>query len=177
MRYVTLLSLALLSAAATAAQQPASDVPDSLMPPAGTRKVLEAHATGAQIYTCAAVADGKFSWTLKGPDADLRDADGKTIVKHSAGPTWQHMDGSRVTGKVAAKESAHQADSVPWLLLTADNSHSSAGALSKVTYIQRIHTDGGQPPVTGCDEAHKGDETRSNYSADYVFYAASQVQK
>jgi hypothetical protein len=170
MRSLTALSIALLTVCA-GAQQPPTDIPDSLKPPAGTRMVLEAHATGAQVYTCAAAADGKFAWTLKGPDAELRDANGKMIIKHSAGPTWQHTDGSLVTGKVAAKESAPKANSVPWLLLAADNSQSAAGVLSKVTHIQRIHTDGGQPPATGCDEAHKADETRSTYSADYVFYS------
>jgi hypothetical protein len=148
----------------------APDVPDSIQAPSGEEVVLFAHATGAQIYTCAAAADGKFSWTLKGPQAELHDRKDKVIGEHTAGPTWKLKDGSEVTGKAAAKVDSLDADSVPWLLLNVV-SHSGNGALSKVTTIQRVHTHGGQPPAEGCDDAHKGAETKSNYSADYYFYA------
>jgi hypothetical protein len=171
MRTSILLSIALFASFAAMPQQTPADVPDSLKPPATEHMILQAHATGAQVYTCTASADGKFAWTLKGPDAELRDASGKVIIEHSAGPTWQHNDGSKITGKVVAKQNSPDAGSVPWLLLAADNSRSGEGVLSKVTSIQRIHTEGGQPPATGCDESSKGAEKRSNYSADYVFYA------
>jgi hypothetical protein len=168
---IGIFALALLLAPCAIAQSaPPSDIPQSLQPPAGQTMILQAHAIGKQIYTCSADA-GKFSWTLKGPDAELRDPDGHVIISHSAGPKWQHRDGSFVTGKVVAKQDAPQAGAVQWLLLSADNSRSAAGVLSHVTFVQRIHTDGGQPPATGCDEAHKGDETKSNYTADYLFYA------
>ena len=82
--------------------------------------------------------------------------------------TWQHKDGSRVTGKVAAKINAPESDDIPWLLLTA-SSQSNHGVLANVTHIQRIHTHGGQP--TGeCKAATAGSEIRSQYSADYLFY-------
>jgi hypothetical protein len=159
----------LLTAAAFA--QTEAPAPDSLKPASSEHKILEAHATGVQIYTCAKSADGKFSWLLKGPEADLRDDEGKTVIVHSAGPTWEHRDGSKITGKVAAKADAPQPDSIPWLLLTADHSASAAGTLSRVNYVQRIHTSGGQPPATGCDAERVGAENRSHYSADYVFFA------
>ncbi|MGA9306152.1 MAG: DUF3455 domain-containing protein, partial [Candidatus Sulfotelmatobacter sp.] len=62
------------------------DVPDAIQAPAGEEVVLLAHATGSQIYTCQAAADGKFSWTLKGPDAELHDRKDKVIGQHFAGP-------------------------------------------------------------------------------------------
>jgi hypothetical protein len=163
----------ILSAAALAQSSVPADVPATLKPPVPARVLLQAHANGHQIYSCVAAADGNFAWTLKAPQADLRDANGKMVITHSAGPKWQHNDGSSVTGKVRAKENAPDTGSIPWLLLEADNSQSGAGVLSNVSYIQRIHTEGGQPPATGCDASHKGDETKVIYAADYVFFAAS----
>src|SRR5580700_9960847 len=147
------------------------DVPDAIQAPAGEEVVLLAHATGSQIYTCQAAADGKFSWTLKGPDAELKDRKDKVIGQHFAGPTWKLKDGSEVTGKAAAHVDAiDPSTSVPWLLVKVVT-HAGNGLLTNVTDIQRVHTHGGQPPADGCDAGHKGDETKSSYTADYYFYA------
>ncbi len=172
MFFRTTLVTSLLSLAGFAQSAP-TDVPASLKPPAGQQMVLQAHAMGVQIYTCNADASGKFAWTLKAPQAELRDADGHMIITHSAGPKWQHKDGSLITGSVVKKENAPDGTSIPWLLVAADNSHSAEGVLSKVEFVQRIHTEGGQPPASGCDASSKGDEVKSKYSADYVFYAPS----
>ncbi|MGA2922070.1 MAG: DUF3455 domain-containing protein [Candidatus Sulfotelmatobacter sp.] len=153
--------------------EPAPDVPDAIQAPAGLEVVVYAHATGSQIYTCQAAADGKFSWTLKGPDADLHDRKDKVIGHHSAGPTWRLTDGSEVTGKAVAHVDSLDADSVPWLLVNVV-SHAGNGLLSNVTTIQRVHTHGGQPPSEGCDAAHVNTETKSNYTADYYFYAPAK---
>ncbi len=154
-------------------QEVAPDVPDAIQAPAGEEVVLLAHATGSQIYTCQAAADGKFSWTLKAPDAELHDRKDKVIGQHSAGPSWKLKDGSEVTGKAVAHVDSLDAESVPWLLVKVV-SHSGNGLLSKVTTIQRIRTHGGQPPAEGCDAAHVNAETRSSYSADYYFYAPAK---
>jgi Protein of unknown function (DUF3455) len=146
------------------------DVPDSIQAPASEEVVLLAHATGSQIYTCQAAADGKFSWTLKAPEAELHDRKDKVIGQHSAGPSWKLKDGSEVTGKAAAKVDALDAGSIPWLLVKVV-SHAGNGLLTNVTTIQRVHTHGGQPPAEGCDVAHKDAETKSSYTADYYFYA------
>jgi hypothetical protein len=65
---------------------PPTDAPPALAVPAGLEPVLLAHASGSQIYTCKAGADGSFSWTLKSPDAELHDRDRTLIGHHSAGP-------------------------------------------------------------------------------------------
>ena len=91
------------------------------------------------------------------------------IGQHSAGPTWKLKDGSEVTGKAAAQVDSLDADSIPWLLVKVV-SHAGKGTLSDVTTIQRVHTKGGKPPAEGCDESHKGVETKSSYTADYFFY-------
>jgi len=145
------------------------EVPDSIKAPAGEKIVLQVHATGSQIYVCQVSADQKFSWTLKAPEAELTDANGKKVGTHYAGPTWKHTDGSEVVGKVVNRVDAPEAGSIPWLLLTATG-HSGTGILSRVTTIQRIHTKGGQAPA-GCDEAHRGNEIKVPYAADYYFYA------
>lgn len=146
------------------------DVPEKLKAPAGEKLVLSAHATGSQIYVCQAGADQKLAWAFKAPEADLHDKDGAKIGTHFAGPTWKYKDGSEVTGKLVARQDSPDADSIPWLLLTATG-HSGNGALARVTTIQRLHTKGGQPPQSGCDTAHRSKELKQPYSADYYFYA------
>jgi len=151
----------------------APDVPDAIQASAGEEVVLLAHATGSQIYTCQAAADGKFSWTLKGPDAELHDRKDKVIGQHFAGPTWKLKDGSEVTGKAAAHVDSLDAQSIPWLLVKVVG-HSGNGQLASVTTIQRVRTHGGQPPAEGCDAAHHDAETKSSYTADYYFYAPAK---
>lgn len=149
------------------------DVPDSIQAPAGDEVVLFAHATGTQIYTCQSGADGKFTWTLKAPEAELHDRQDKVIGRHYAGPTWKLKDGSEVTGKRVASVDSIDSESIPWLLLTAVG-HAGKGVLTTVTTIQRVHTHGGQPSAEGCDASHRDAETKSSYSADYYFYAPAR---
>ena len=152
------------------------EVPESLKAPAGEELILAAHATGRQIYVCQAGADKKFAWVFKAPEAELTDATGKKIANHSAGPTWKHADGSEVKGKVVAKEDAPKVEApkpeaIPWLLLSA-TSHSGEGVFSRVTSIQRIHTEGGMPLNDKyCDASTAGKEVATTYAADYYFYA------
>jgi Protein of unknown function (DUF3455) len=148
------------------------DVPDKIKAPANEEVVLQAHASGSQIYVCQAGTDGKFAWTLKAPEAELHDQQGTIIGRHYGGPTWKHNDGSEVTGKAAARVDSPDADSIPWLLVTATG-HSGDGAFSRVTSIQRIHTKGGQPPAD-CDVSKRNREGKSRYSADYYFYAPAK---
>ena len=147
------------------------EVPDAIKVPQGQKLVLVGHASGSQIYTCSEAADGKSQWTLKAPDAELRDAKGTVIIRHSAGPSWRHNDGSEVTGKAVARAASPDANAIPWLLLSAV-SHEGSGVLAHVTSIQRINTHGGQPPPADqCDAARRNAEAKVPYTADYYFYA------
>lgn len=157
----------------SAAKESAPDVPDAIQVPAGEEAVLSAHASGSQIYTCKAATDGNFVWTLKAPEAELRDRKDKVIGEHSAGPTWKLKDGSEVTGKAAAKVESLDSDSIPWLLIKVVN-NSGKGSLAKATSIQRVNTHGGQPPAEGCDASHRDAETKSSYTADYFFFAPAK---
>lgn len=150
------------------------EVPDSLKAPATEKVVLHAHATGVQIYVCQAETGQDAAWILKAPEAKLTDATGKTIASHSAGPSWKHVDGSEVTGKVVAKQDAPKPGAIPWLLLSAAR-HTGDGVMARVTTIQRIYTNGGlQPDPSECNVSAKGKESRVPYSADYYFYASNQ---
>jgi hypothetical protein len=175
---IAVIGLFILLTAFGAAQTPTPkdappDVPDAIQVPAGEEVVLYTHATGSQIYTCTAGADGKFGWTLKAPDAELHDRKDKVIGHHSAGPSWKLTDGSEVTGKASAHVDSLDPDSISWLLVKVV-SHSGNGLLSSVTTIQRVHTHGGQPPAEGCDPSHHDAETKSRYTADYYFYAPAK---
>ena len=156
---------AILWGAAVWAQQ----VPAALQVPASEELVVQVHAKGDQIYSCK--VDGTpAGWTLKAPEAQLIDKDGKAFGKHFAGPSWEASDGSRVVGKAAANVSSPDAESIPWLLVKVV-SHAGDGVLARVSSIQRINTKGGKAPASGCDAAHAGQEVRVPYSADYRFFA------
>ena len=148
----------------------AQDVPQQLQPPGNEQLLLQVRAKGDQIYLCKSDAPG-FAWTLKAPDAQLFDKNGKLFGKHFAGPSWEANDGSRVTGKAVANSPSPDANSIPWLLVTI-LSHDGSGVLSRVTTIQRLNTKGGKAPESGCDASHVGQEVRVSYSADYRFYAS-----
>jgi hypothetical protein len=162
----TLLVAAIVAVSfSLSAQQP----PPQLQPPANEQLLLQVHAKGDQIYTCKSDA-AQFTWTLKAPDAQLFDKDGKSFGKHFAGPSWEANDGSRVTGKAVANAPSPDADSIPWLLVNVI-SHDGSGVLSRASTIQRLNTHGGKAPATGCDASHLGQELRVPYSADYLFFA------
>ncbi len=92
----TALTVFLLTASlgSASAQTP---LPDAIAAP-GETAVLTLHAEGAQVYECKAGTDGKLAWAFREPIATLL-LDGKTVGRHYAGPTWEHIDGSAVVGK------------------------------------------------------------------------------
>lgn len=157
--------LSTLLSFSSAAQQ----VPQQLQAPVSEQLVFRVHGEGDQIYTCK--MDGtKWTWTLKAPDAQLFDEDGKLFGKHFAGPSWQANDGSRITGKAVANAPSPDTDSIPLLRINIV-SHDGNGLLSSITTVQRLNTRGGKAPASGCDATHAGQDVRVPYSADYLFHA------
>lgn len=142
----------------------------AVSPPPGNYPFLVGHATGVQVYVCKTKGDdpSKFEWSLKGPEADLTNEKGQKIVKHYGGPTWEARDGSKVVGEVQKKADAPKPRAIPWLLLKA-KSNKGPGIFAKVTYIQRVDTEGGVAPAAGCDQATNTD-ARVRYKANYYFY-------
>ena len=164
------VSLALLITAAQVFSSllSAQEIPKAIQAPGNERLYLQVHATGDQIYTCRGGA-AQFAWTLKAPDAQLFNKDGKVVGKHFAGPSWEASDGSRLAGKAVANAPSPDATSIPWLLVNVIG-HEGNGVLSRATTIQRLNTKGGKAPAAGCDAAHVNQEIRVPYSADYFFY-------
>jgi hypothetical protein len=153
---------------------PRPEVPDAIQAPAGEDVVLQARASGSQIYVCQAAPGGAFAWRLKAPQADLYDQQGAIIGQHSAGPTWKDKDGSEVTGKAVAHVDSPDSASIPWLLVNVTG-HSGAGVLSRVTSVQRIRTKGGvAPAAANCNASKLNTEAKSSYTADYYFYAPAK---
>jgi hypothetical protein len=159
----TALALLLLSGSLVSAQAAETPLPDAIAAP-GETIVLTVHAEGAQVYECKAAADGKLAWAFREPIATLM-ADGKTVGRHYAGPSWEHSDGSAVVGKVVGSAPGAAANDIAWLKLDVI-SHRGNGVLTPVTTVQRINIKGGKLEGA-CDKA--GSTSSAPYSADYVF--------
>lgn len=143
-----------------------AQIPDSISVPGAV--VLQVHAEGAQVYECKAAADGKLGWVFREPIATLF-ADGKTVGRHYAGPSWEHIDGSAVVGKASGSAPGKTAKDIPWLRLDV-MSQRGTGVLTGVTTVLRINTQGGKLEGA-CDKA--GVYLSAPYSADYVFIKKS----
>ena len=143
---------------------------------AGSTAACRATAAGssrpgrADIYTCEKTAEG-YRWTFAGPEAALFDASGRQIGTHFSGPTWQLDDGSKITARTTGQAPALQPHAIDWLLLRV-TTHEGTGALSGVGFVRRVDTQGGTPPITGCDAAQAAVKARMRYTARYLFYVA-----
>ena len=151
-------------------------VPAALAAPSGAMLAKRVHAVGVQIYTCTAPTGGggataSYTWALKAPDAKLYDTSCTLVGTHGAGPSWRsEADGSTVVGgAVASVDAPDKHMAIPWLLLKAV-SHTGTGMMSNVIAVQRVVTQGGVAPSSGCDAAHVGTETSVAYTATYYFY-------
>jgi hypothetical protein len=145
------------------------DIPDILYVPAGHVLLLRAYGIGVQKYTCPV---NPISQAV--PHAILLAGDEKKedlLAIHFGGPTWQALDGSSVVGDAANAKHFPAPDpgGVDWLLLPA-KATSGYGLFSRVTYIQRLYTDGGKPPAS-CNLNQT--EILVEYSAQYLFYGSA----
>ena len=167
--YLALIALAVASVVAVQAN--AMAIPENLKVPQQNRQLFKAQATGVQVYACTerAEAPNTFDWTFKAPVADLWNDQGEKVGKHYAGPTWEANDGSKIVGEVVERANAPDPESIPWLLLRA-KANEGAGALSTVTYVQRLDTAGGIAPTEGCDRSTVGVEREVGYTATYAYY-------
>jgi hypothetical protein len=156
--FATVLSTTGALSSITSAQ-----VPDAIAA-SGESAILTVHAEGAQVYECKVDAGGKLVWQFREPVATLI-LEGKTIGRHYAGPAWEHSDGSAITAKAVGRAPGVAQRDIPWLKLEVTERRGN-GALSDVTTIQRINTQGGATDGS-CERA--GALLSMPYSADYVF--------
>jgi len=103
-------------------------------------------------------------------------------------PTWQSsLDSSRVWGQTThsiaagSDPSCPNAGSIACLLLQVIGSEQGpAGGklLTKTTFIQRLNTNGGSAPATGClVTADVGNQALVPYTADYFFSRAERADQ
>jgi hypothetical protein len=151
----------------------APDVPQAIAVPAGHKPVLTLVGAGDLTYECRAQADrpGTFAWAFAGPNAILMTKDKQVVGRYYGGPTWESNDGSKVTGKQLAIAPAAPS-AIPLQLVQADPS-TGQGAMSNITYIQRLNTVGGIAPANACDATRAGTRETVKYQADYVFFRAA----
>jgi hypothetical protein len=108
---------------------------------------------------------------LIGPDAKLMDRSGKQVGKYYGPPaTWESMDGSKLTATQIAV-APNSTGNIP-LQLVKGNPAMGSGAMSGVTYIQRVDTRGGVAPAMPCAAGNMGAKQVVKYQADYIFYKA-----
>ncbi|MGY2374925.1 DUF3455 domain-containing protein [Pseudomonas sp. SDO524_S393] len=163
---------ALLAAAPAAFAQ--TGLPDSIKVPDGHKVALETTGVGEITYECRdkANAAGQAEWTFVGPKAVLNDRSGKQVGTYFGPPaTWQAEDGSKITGTQLAVAPSG-AGNLPYQLVKA-NPAEGKGAMSGVSYIQRVALKGGVAPSSECTVANKGKQEVVKYQADYIFWAAN----
>ena len=147
-----------------------ASLPEPVRVPAGQKVMMATTGVGEITYECREKKDmaGQHEWAFVGPVATLYGSDRKAVGKYYAGPTWEAGDGSKVSGKQVAVAPATPG-SLPLQLVKADPAM-GAGAMTGVSYIQRLNTKGGVAPAMGCDAMSKGKRQQVAYEADYVFY-------
>jgi Protein of unknown function (DUF3455) len=159
-------ALSLVAQVALAGPPSPTGVPDQIQVGDGNKVFLIGHGVGVQIYSC----NGSV-WSAAVPRADLFDDNGKLIIDHFAGPSWQAKDGSKAVGTVVDKVMVDET-AIPWVLLSATTTRGPDGdRLVDTTFIQRLDTTGGlTPPAADCNAATANTVVEVPYTAEYVFW-------
>lgn len=184
----------------TGMAQSTTPVPASIEVPAGHVLHVRTKATGTQNYICLMGETGP-AWKSLGPQATLfvniqwfgTELEQQVATHYlSMNPeenglaraTWQHsIDSSTVWAKAIGTSSDAPwvaEGAIPWLLLQVTGVSRRAnrgGALAGTTYIQRINTEGGVAPGSGCGETTVGTVAMVPYRTEYLFYRSeNQIQ-
>jgi hypothetical protein len=165
-------------------------VPTNIEVKAPDQAFLIGHAIGTQNYECQPVTSlGHVDWALFTPQATLFDDGNQQLTTHFFGPNpdennliiraaWQDSKDTSIVWARLVEPSIDanfvKPGAVAWLKLeTAGTQDGPTGGdtLSKTTFIQRVNTDGGVAPSTGCDRPTDiGKKAFVPYTADYIFY-------
>lgn len=151
-----------------------SVLPPAVQVPAGHRVALETVGVGEITYECRAKASmpDSHEWVFVGPRAVLNARSGAAIGSYFGPPaTWRASDGSAITGAQVAV-APHAPGSIPLQLVKA-NPASGAGAMSGISYVQRVATQGGVAPAQACGSEALGRREIVRYQADYIFWKAT----
>jgi hypothetical protein len=162
-------------------------VPANIEVPAENEAVLVGHAVGTQNYVCLPSGPG-VAWTLFTPQATLFTDRGRQLQTHffspnvsengTVRPTWQDSEG---TSAVWARPTASSTDpnfvapnALSWVRLEVVRTQKGprgGNELTKTTFIQRLNTEGGLAPASGCSQSSEiGNRAYVPYTADYFFF-------
>ncbi len=147
-------------------------IPDRIKVPAGHRLLFNAYARGVQVYACPGVqTPAPFAILLKN-DRPGEDLLGIHFLEANV-PVWQALDGSKCIGAVDAVNELLSPDpeSLAWWLIPA-RSAGGAGLLSRVTFVQRLFTQGGQTQAEDWKNRAEGSPLLLEFSAQFFFYTA-----
>ena len=176
-------------------------VPPNIRVDTDVNKVfLLGHGVGTQNYVCSRSGTG-VKYVLFTPQATLFDDDDKQIITHYFSPnpferntdpavvadgpirvTWQDKDTSTIWGSAALQDGGDAStdaqfvakDAVAWLrvkILGAEAGPTGGDKLAQTTFVQRLNTQGGLAPSTGCASLDDlGNKAFVPYTADYFFY-------
>jgi len=149
------------AAPTTSPTTPQLQIAQPLKVPDGNKLTSTMEAQGVQVYQCTSGA-----WKLLEPGATLSQG-GRTVALHSRGPVWiSTVDGSAVNASPVPGASVTRTNAVPEVLLKATSTRGD-GVFGRVTYVQRLATEGGVAPAEACG----GDGQKAvPYSAVYAFY-------
>ena len=151
-----------------------ASLPDVIKVPAGNKVAMETVGMGEITYECRdkANAAGQTEWVFVGPKAALNDRSGKQVGTYYGPPaTWESTDGSKITATQLAVAPAG-AGNIPYQLVKA-NPAMGSGAMTGVTFIQRVALKGGAAPAAACTMSNKGERQIVKYQADYIFWKAA----
>lgn len=170
---LTASAVALIAACASSPTMTAfsqASLPDAVKVPAGHKVALETVGVGQITYECRAKKDAAgFEWVFVGPEAKLLARDGKQLGKYYGPPaTWESADGSKITGAQVAIAPA-AVGNIP-LQLVKTNPAMGNGAMTGVSYVQRVDTRGGVAPSKSCDTAMLNKQEIVKYQSDYIFW-------
>ena len=135
---------------------------------------LETVGVGEITYECRDKANmpGQTEWVFVGPKAVLNDRSGKQVGTYYGPPaTWESNDGSKLTATQLAVAPSGTGN-LPYQLVKA-NPAMGSGAMTGVTFIQRVALKGGVAPAAACTTANKGERQIVKYQADYIFWKAA----
>ncbi len=150
-----------------------TNLPPTIQVPMGNKVAMETVGKGDITYECRdKVGAPGMEWFFVGPNAALNDRSGKQVGKYYGPPaTWESMDGSKVTATQLAVAPSGPT-SLPYQLVKA-NPAMGSGAMTGVTYIQRVALTGGIAPAAPCAAGNKGQKMTVPYQADYIFWKAA----
>lgn len=170
----------LLTACGSMMSQPSQSMysqdslPDAIKVPAGNKVAMETVGVGEITYECRDKTNmpGQTEWVFVGPKAALNDRSGKPVGTYYGPPaTWESNDGSKLTATQLAVAPSGTGN-LPYQLVKA-NPAMGTGALTGVTFIQRVALKGGVAPAATCTMANKGERQIVKYQADYIFWKAA----